>query len=139
MRSTFSKYKKLIIDKIRKEYGLEGCLCKTPISYLLDYLNKSGNGEKKGKEVYEIRCYKSSYMYTIPNYYLYGYLLDEVVEDGCVVEKLIFEKSFGSIVSTEPEEREKSILPIYIEHIEDSWYVPSNIFKEIYKFLEDTK
>ena len=126
MNTTFSKYKKLIIDKIRTNYNLEGCLCKTPISYLLDYLNRNG------KICCEIRCYKPPYSgNNIPNYYLYGYIEDPETE------KITFEKSFGSIVSTDAGDREFSILPVYLEDIEDNWYVPSNIFKDIYKFLEE--
>lgn len=132
MNTTFSKYKKLIIDKIRTNYNLEGCLCKTPISYLLDYLNKNGEDKKgSGKICCEIRCYKPPYGNNIPNYYLYGYTEDPETE------KITFEKSFGSIVSTDAGDREFSILPVYLEDIEDNWYVPSNIFKDIYKFLEE--
>lgn len=132
MNTTFSKYKKLIIDKIRINYNLEGCLCKTPISYLLDYLNKNGEDKKgSGKICCEIRCYKPPYGNNIPNYYLYGYIEDPDTE------KITFEKSFGSIVSTDAGDREFSILPVYLEDIEDNWYVPSNIFKDIYKFLEE--
>lgn len=127
MNTTFSKYKKLIIDKIRSQYDLEGCLCKTPISYLLDYLNRNG------KIAYEIRCYKPPYGNNIPNYYLYGYTEDPDTE------AITFEKSFGSIVSTDAGDRERSLLPVYLEDIEDEWYVPSNLFKGIYNFLEDTK
>ena len=92
----------------------------------MDYFNRNG------KICCEIRCYKPPYSgNNIPNYYLYGYIEDPETE------KITFEKSFGSIVSTDAGDREFSILPVYLEDIEDNWYVPSNIFKDIYKFLEE--
>ena len=136
-------FKGIIINNIREYYGISEEKEKIDISFLYDYLYRM---TQKYDQNYQFNL-ESDFReketgYSNPQWYLTYENLGNHLEDeseGENVNGIKNKPSFGCIVHKNMELRSKGILPIYLEDIEDSYKVPSNIFGTIFFFIQNLR
>lgn len=137
-------FKGIIINNIREYYGISEEKEKIDISFLYDYLYRM---VQKYDQNYQFNL-ESDFReketgYLNPQWYLTYENIDESFENGSEklndVGKNKNKPSLGCIVHKNMELRSKGILPIYLEDMEESYKVPSNIFGTIFFFIQNLR
>ena len=133
-------FKGIIINNIREYYGISEEKEKIDISFLYDYLYRIA---QKYDQNYQFNL-ESDFRerktgYSNPQWYLTYENVDDNNNSDDIVDKNKNKPSFGCIVHKNMELRSKGILPIYLEGIEDSYKVPSNIFGTIFFFIQNLR
>ena len=132
-------FKGIIINNIREYYGISEEKEKIDISFLYDYLyrmvQKYGQNYQFNLES-DFREKETGYLN--PQWFLTYENIDDNNSDD-MVGKDKNKPSLGCIVHKNMELRSKGILPIYLEDMEESYKVPSNIFGTIFFFIQNLR
>lgn len=133
-------FKGIIINNIREYYSISEEKEKIDISFLYDYLYRM---VQKYDQNYQFNLESDFRVketgYSNPQWYLTYENVDYNNNSDDIVDKNKNKLSFGCIVHKNMELRSKGILPIYLEDIEDSYKVPSNIFGTIFFFIQNLR
>lgn len=132
-------FKGIIINNIREYYGISEDKEKIDISFLYDYLYRMA---QKYDQNYQFNL-ESDFReketgYSNPQWFLTYENIDDNNSDD-MVGKDKNKPSLGCIVHKNMELRYKGILPIYLEDMEESYKVPSNIFGTIFFFIQNLR
>ena len=132
-------FKGIIINNIREYYSISEDKEKIDISFLYDYLYRMA---QKYDQNYQFNL-ESDFReketgYRNPQWYLTYENIDDNNSDD-MVGKDKNKPSLGCIVHKNMELRTKGILPIYLEDMEESYKVPSNIFGTIFFFIQNLR
>lgn len=130
-------FKGIIINNIREYYGISEDKEKIDISFLYDYLYRMA---QKYDQNYQFNL-ESDFReketgYSNPQWFLTYENIDDNNSDDMVGKN---KPSLGCIVHKNMELRSKGILPIYLEDMEESYKVPSNIFGTIFFFIQNLR
>ena len=132
-------FKEIIINNIREYYGISEEKEKIDISFLYDYLyrmvQKYGQNYQFNLES-DFREKETGYLN--PQWFLTYENIDDNNSDDMVVKDKN-KPSLGCVVHKNMELRSKGILPIYLEDMEESYKVPSNIFGTIFFFIQNLR
>ena len=132
-------FKEIIINNIREYYGISEDKEKIDISFLYDYLYRMA---QKYDQNYQFNL-ESDFReketgYSNPQWFLTYENIDDNNSDD-MVGKDKNKPSLGCIVHKNMQLRSKGILPIYLEDMEESYKVPSNIFGTIFFFIQNLR
>ena len=133
-------FKGIIINNIREYYGISEDKEKIDISFLYDYLYRMA---QKYDQNYQFNL-ESDFReketgYSNPQWYLTYENIDDNESEGENEDEIKNKPSLGCIVHKNMELRSKGILPIYLEDMEESYKVPSNIFGTIFFFIQNLR
>ena len=132
-------FKGIIINNIREYYSISEDKEKIDISFLYDYLYRM---TQKYDQNYQFNL-ESDFReketgYSNPQWFLtYENIDDNNSDDMAGKDKN--KPSLGCVVHKNMELRSKGILPIYLEDMEESYKVPSNIFGTIFFFIQNLR
>lgn len=132
-------FKGIIINNIREYYGISEDKEKIDISFLYDYLYRMV--QKYGQNYQfnlESDFREKETGYSNPQWFLTYENIDDNNSDDMVVKDKN-KPSLGCVVHKNMELRSKGILPIYLEDMEESYKVPSNIFGTIFFFIQNLR